>query len=212
MQLRRSDEKRLEKGRGCHGATTAFFSSLAAMALASGVAAGPAHRDTPLPAHEPSQSHAKAHDDAHEHSPGHHHGAPEHRLSAADFKGAPKDLVLWGQLAKVGVTRKSGRYHVKFLPPVLALEGKTVTLVGFMAPVHGGKREKQFLLSDTRFLCDTCQSAPALQSIVEVNALVGEPIRDRPIMVRGKLELVHDDPNGLIYRLRDARVLRRQRS
>ena len=139
-----------------------------------------------------------------------HHHAEGTSLSAADFKHSPKDLVLWGDLARARVTRSGGRFHVTFLPQVRALDGKTVTLVGFMAPVHSGKRHTQFLLSDRRFLCDGCQSPPPPQSVVEVNSRVAEPARDRPITVRGSLELVGDDPNGLIYRLNGAKVLRRQ--
>jgi hypothetical protein len=140
----------------------------------------------------------------------HHAADARNSLTAADFKQAPKDLVLWGDLARAGVTRSGGRFHVTFLPPVRALDGKTVTLVGFMAPVHAGKRHTQFLLSDRRFLCDACEAPPPPQSLVEINTRVAEPARERPIIVRGSLELVRDDPNGLIYRLTDAKVLRRQ--
>jgi hypothetical protein len=139
----------------------------------------------------------------------HGHSDGKNLLTAADFKRAPRDLVLWGDLARAGVTRTGGRFHVTFLPPVKALEGKTVTLIGFMAPVHTGERHTQFLLSDRRFLCDACLAPPPPQSIVEVNARVAEPARERPITVRGALELVKDDPNGLLYRLNDAKVIRR---
>ena len=142
-------------------------------------------------------------------APGHGHEDHAPALTAKHFRNAPKDLVLWGQLAKVGVTRHGGRYHVTFLPPVLALDGKTVALVGFMTTVHPGERHTQFLLTDRPFLCDDCHSAPSPAGIVEVNAKVGQPARGSPIMVRGTLELVKDDPNGLVYRLRDAKVIRR---
>lgn len=180
----------------------ALFRCLGPLFLATAMLAAPVHAH---PVAEPAT--APSHSGGHSH--GHHHVPPEHRLSPSDFEGAPEDLVLWGELAKAGVTRKAGRYDVAFLPPVLALEGRTITLIGFMAPVHPGEREKQFLLSDTRFLCDTCQSAPAPQSIVEVNAKEGQPVHERPIMVRGKLELVRDSPHGLIYRLHDATVIQR---
>jgi len=143
----------------------------------------------------------------HDHSHAHPHVLPQHQLTAADFDEAPDDLVLWGQLAKTGLIREGHRYTARFLPPVLALEGKTISLIGFMAPVHPGEREKQFLLSEIRFLCNECQSAPGPLSIVEVNAQEAEPVRDRPITVRGTLELVRNNPDGLVYRLNDATVL-----
>jgi len=176
---------------------------LAALLFAGAMLSGPAK------AH-PAGPEAQPHSESHSHPYGHLHTLPEHRLSPSDFQGAPNDLVLWGELAKAGITRKAGRHRVTFLTSVLVLDGKIVSLIGFMAPVHPGEREKQFLLSDTRFLCNTCQSAPTPQSIVEVNSLQALPVHERPITVRGRLELLHDDRHGLLYRLQDARMITRQ--
>ena len=137
------------------------------------------------------------------------HGHADRWLTEKDFRNAPKDLVLWGHLAKVGVTRTGGRQNVIVLPAVQALDGKTVTLVGFMTQVHPGDRSKQFLLGDKPFLCDDCHASPGPAEIVEVNLKVAEPKRSTPIMVRGKLQVLRDDPNGLIYRLTEAKVIRR---
>ena len=187
-------------GHGC--APRAFFPGLAPLLFATGLLCGQAQAHPVGPeAHSPSTSA--------DHPYRHLHALPEHQLSPSDFEGAPEDLVLWGELAKAGVTRKAGRYNVTFLPSVLALDGKTITLIGFMAPVHPREREKQFLLSDTRFLCNTCQSAPPPQSIVEVNALKALPVHEHPITVRGRLELVHDSQHGLIYRLQDALLVKK---
>ena len=139
----------------------------------------------------------------------HQHEHEGDALQEKDFRHAPKDLVLWGELARTRVVRGGGRLTPTFLPSVLALDGKTVSLLGFMAPVKRGKAHTQFLLSDKRFLCDRCESSPPPASIVEVNTQVGEPLRDRPIWVRGKLQLVKDSPNGLVYRLNAAKVIRR---
>jgi len=193
----------LKSALGCTSASKAFFGCLALLLVAAGLLTESAR------AHTVAEPAAHSHSASHRHPYGHQHILPEHQLHQSDFDGAPDDLVLWGELAKAGITRKAGRYNVTFLPSVLALEGKTVTLLGFMAPVHPGELEKQFLLSDTRFLCDTCQTAPAPQSIVEVNAEEGQPVRERPIMVRGKLELVRDSRHGLIYRLHNAKVIQR---
>jgi uncharacterized protein len=137
------------------------------------------------------------------------HGPGDRHLTEKDFREAPKDLVLWGHLAKVGVTRKGGRQNVIVLPAVQALDGKMVTLVGFMTQVHRGDRSKQFLLGDKPFLCDDCHASPGPAEIVEVNLKAAEPKRSSSIMVRGKLQVLKDDPNGLIYRLTEAKVIRR---
>lgn len=138
---------------------------------------------------------------------GHAHTRPEHQLSLADFDNAPSDLVLWGELAKAAITREQGQYQATFLPSVLALEGKTISLIGFMAQVHPQERATQFLLSDIRFLCATCESAPPPQSIVEVNTQEAYPLYERPIRVRGTLELVRDSRYGLMYRLHNAKII-----
>lgn len=141
----------------------------------------------------------------------HQHQDAGDALREQDYKGAPKDLVLWGDLARTRVVRSGGRFRATIPPSVRALDGRTVTLLGFMAPVHAGTRHTQFLLSDKRFLCEGCDSAPGPESIVEVNVKTGEPVRQRPLFVRGKLEVVRDDPDGLVYRLNGAKVIRRVR-
>lgn len=137
------------------------------------------------------------------------HAERQEFLTPADFRHAPRDLVLWGDLARTQVKRGGGQFHVTYLPPVLALNGKRITLVGFMAPVHTGKLHRQFLLSDRPLLCPNCEAAPPPESIVEINAKVGEPARTRPIMVQGVFELVKDHPPGAIFRLNEAKVIRR---
>jgi hypothetical protein len=133
--------------------------------------------------------------------------ASQSPLTEADFQGSPKDVVLWGELARVGVSRREGRFVPTFLPPVIALDGKSITLVGYMTPLQKGEDHKQFLLSDRPILCGHC-SPPAPAAIVEVNLKTSEWRRERPIMVRGKLQLVRDVP-GLFYRLNEGVILQR---
>lgn len=141
--------------------------------------------------------------------PGHQHEGHGDVLHERDYRQVPRSVLLWGELAKVQVVRSQGRYVATYLPSVLALEGKTVTLLGFMAPVHGPGSHAQFLLSDRRFLCGGCDSAPPPESIVEVNALSAVPAHERPVLMRGKLQLVRGNANGLVYRLNEAQVVRR---
>lgn len=142
----------------------------------------------------------------------------EHTLAPHEFRGAPPDLVLWGELEKVGIDldKASGKIKANFLPAVLKLEGKTVTLVGYMNIPEAGKRYRQFLLSDQPFLCDTCHATPSPKGIVEVNLREGITGKSTAnivtIMVRGTLRLLRDSERGLIYRLERATVVDRNAS
>jgi hypothetical protein len=144
--------------------------------------------------------------------PSHKH---THTLAPHEFRGAPPDLVLWSELEKVGIDldKASGRIKADFLPAVLRLEGKTVTLVGYMNIPEAGKSYRQFLLSDQPFLCDTCHATPSARGIVEVNlreAIAGKSTANIvTIMVRGKLRLLRNSERGLIYRLERTTVVDR---
>ena len=161
---------------------------LVAMALSFAAAAGSRQDDRP---------------------PGHQHEGDGDVLHERDYRQVPRSVLLWGELAKVHVVRNQGRYAATYLPSVLALDGKTVTLLGFMGSVHGPGSHAQFLLSDRKFLCGGCDSAPPPESIVEVNTRSAVPVHERPVLVRGKLQLVHGTANGLVYRLNEAQVIRR---
>jgi uncharacterized protein len=139
-------------------------------------------------------------------------GLPLHvlarELTSADYRGAPKDLVLWGQLAKVGITRDSGRIKAQFLPEARALDGRKLTLVGFMTPVAAGEAHQRFLLSSRPLDCSHCVPLGAAE-IVEVNARGKEWSRQLPVLVRGRLVLVGEPVDGPIYKLNDAVILDR---
>ena len=125
----------------------------------------------------------------------------------ADFAHAPETVLPWGELAKVGVRRTAGRLDVTFLPPVHALDGKEVTLYGFMTPVAPGTTHRRFLLSMQPLFCAHCeQTGP--EGIVEVNVREPEPTSNEPLAVRGSFMLVEDGGAGAIYRLTNAVVVR----
>ncbi len=143
---------------------------------------------------------------------GHRH---EHPLAPHEFRGAPPDLVLWGELEKVGITvdRDSGQVQARFLPAVARLDGKTVTVVGYMNLPQAGERTRRFLLSDQPFLCDTCHATPSPRGVIDVQ--LKQPVAARStaqlvtIMVRGQLQLLREAQDGVIYRLRGASVVDR---
>jgi hypothetical protein len=136
----------------------------------------------------------------------HGHGHAEPQL---DFRHAPRDVVLWGELERTLLRRESGRIVAVFTPAVRKLDGRVVSLVGFMTPVDAGQRHARFLLSAKPILCPGCDSAPTPTEIVEVLAVAAQAPQAGQVTMRGKLELVRGE-DGLVYRLRNARVVAAQ--
>ena len=135
-----------------------------------------------------------------------HHAEP---LGEQAYKNAPADVVLWGDLARALVVRKGSTYETTFLPPVLALDGKTISIVGHVTTIAGkGKPAKLFLLSSHPFLCEECEP-PAPTELVEVNTKDLVKATDGVATIRGQFELVKNDPKGLVYRLNNAVLLKR---
>jgi uncharacterized protein len=87
-----------------------------------------------------------------------------------------------------------------------ALDGEEIRLAGFIYPLEAGERHARFLFSGFPPGCPFCLPAGPEQ-LVEV--LTAEPVRftDKPVILAGRFELLHDDPSGLYYRLHEARAI-----
>jgi hypothetical protein len=150
---------------------------------------------------------------------GHNEDADDHNhthellaLPLEAFKDAPADLLAWGILEKVYAKPKGGaggvRYEAAFVPKeVQALEGKVVSLIGFATPPSGAVQTSQFLLSDTPIICGHCE-APKVTGIVEVHVKNAVSALAGIVTARGKLEILKDIPEGVLYRLNDSVVLK----
>lgn len=92
------------------------------------------------------------------------------------------------------------------------LHGKSVTLVGYMTAISGGKHHTRFLLSAQPLLCDECHAMNSPTTTAEINALRPQSQTDEPLTIRGTMEIVDDNPNGLVYRINNAKVLSRART
>jgi uncharacterized protein len=136
-----------------------------------------------------------------------HHAEP---LSEQAYKDAPADVVLWGDLARALVVRRGSTYQTTFLPPVLALDGKTISIIGYVTPVvKKDTPSKQFLLSSHAFLCDECEP-PTPTELVEVNTKDFVMAKDGVATIRGQFEVLKNDPKGLAYRLNKAIIVKQQ--
>lgn len=119
------------------------------------------------------------------------------QLSSAD---------IWKALATVEYENVPNRYFPQpvFNKDIKSLEGKRVTLKGFIIPLDETKKQANFMLSMVPFShCYFCGGAGP-ESIVEVKALTAFDYTAKPVQVSGILKLNATDENHLFYILEEA--------
>ncbi len=129
----------------------------------------------------------------------------------------PKDLeragvVSWDLLRELDVTYESmgpgmTTFRTAFTSKLLELDGKSVKLIGFLYPLEAAEHHARFLLSAYPPSCPFCLPGGATE-MVEVLARSPVPFTYDPLLLEGRLELLRDDPSGLLYRLHDAQPAR----
>lgn len=141
---------------------------------------------------------------------------PAHGLSIEELNTAlpglrepPPDATSWNLLGKAAISfvEEDGvETLVTFIPPeVAALDGQTVKLLGFMVPIEAELPMKQFLLVELPSDCAFCLAAGTEPSrIIEVNSPEGFAYAEDQILVSGRLEVVENAEEGVVYRLHEA--------
>ena len=135
-----------------------------------------------------------------------------------EFIDIPAGAIDWKTLGETGETESTAKdeqgteyTYVKpaFTPAVKALDGQIVTIKGYIFPLDGDEKQKQFLIGPFPVSCPFhYHVGPAL--IVEVNA-AAHPVKFSydPVIIRGRMEIVHDDPEfSTFYRLHDAQEIK----
>jgi tetratricopeptide (TPR) repeat protein len=111
----------------------------------------------------------------------------------------------WAVLAETTLGRKFPPAYLKYLEQ---LDGKRVSLVGFMRPTTDGKAELTgFLMTEYAVGCWFCES-PDPTGIVNVELAAGHTAEygRSAIKVVGVLKLNRSDPEGYLYTLTEAKV------
>lgn len=115
-----------------------------------------------------------------------------------------QDSVSWETLGQVQLVRDKNIYVPRFADAVLKLDAREVKLQGFMMPLTVGEKQTHFVLTANPSECAFCMSGGP-ESMVEVKAKTGLKYSLDPVVVKGRLELVKNDPAaGVFYRLHDA--------
>lgn len=108
---------------------------------------------------------------------------------------------LWRDLANVRLTGAAAM--PEFPESVRALDGKPVSLRGFMVPLTDGGPQRRFILAANPVGCPACER-PGPASMLHVHAKVAAAETRNAVVVSGTLRLKPDE--GLFYRLEQATV------
>lgn len=91
-----------------------------------------------------------------------------------------------------------------FSPEVKALDGKEITLKGYIIPTEGYKSHKDFVFSLYPYnMCYFCGGAGP-ETVMEVSAIKGIEYTADQVTIKGILSLNTGDINQLIYTMTDA--------
>ena len=114
---------------------------------------------------------------------------------------------LWAVLvhARIGEDDRRGVFTVAFPPDVKALDGRTVSVSGFMLPLDASEASTHFLLSRYTPVCFFCPPGRP-NEVVEVTTARGVPVTGRLLTVTGKLALENKPDKGLFFQIQQAAV------
>ncbi len=95
-----------------------------------------------------------------------------------------------------------------FSPEVQALDGKEITIKGYIIPTEGYKSHKAFVFSAYPYnLCYFCGGAGP-ETVMEVEAIEDIKYTADPVVIKGILQLNSGDINQLIYSMTKATLVK----
>ena len=95
-----------------------------------------------------------------------------------------------------------------FSEEVKAMDGKEITVRGYIVPTNGYKSHSDFVFSAFPYnMCFFCGGAGP-ETVMEVEAKESITYTAEVITIKGKLELNDQDPNRLMYTLKDAVLIK----
>jgi len=115
------------------------------------------------------------------------------------------DDYLWKIFSQCEIrTNQNNSYSISYLPGVKAMNGKRLTISGFIQPLEATEKFSHYLLSSRAPTCAFCPPGEP-NEIVEVFS--AEPVRweETLVTVKGTLILANDSKKGIFFQLKDAR-------
>jgi hypothetical protein len=109
---------------------------------------------------------------------------------------------LWAKLVKckLDYNEDKGTYSIHVTPEVKELDGKTITVRGFVLPMDGSDRTQHFLISRNTPVCMYCPPGQP-NEVVEVQAKRPIAWSNRVVSITGKLSLINDGEQALFFRI-----------
>lgn len=130
---------------------------------------------------------------------------------------AQKDVKVdnvWKSLAKISYKKEYDElmgFKVDkpvFSESVKAMQGKEVTIKGYIIPVEGYKSHKEFIFSAYPYsMCFFCGGAGP-ETVMEVEAVEGVKYSADAVYLKGNLKLNDKDINRLMYKLVNAKLVK----
>ena len=136
------------------------------------------------------------------------------KAAKKEVKMAAKAPNMWKTLAKITFKKEYDElmgFKIDvpvFSKDIKALEGKEVTIKGYIIPVEGYKSHKEFIFSAFPYnMCFFCGGAGP-ETVMEVFSK--EPIEytAEAVTIKGKLELNADDINRLMYGMTEVTLVK----
>jgi len=113
-------------------------------------------------------------------------------------------IVPWRLLAQVKPVKVQDRLLPQYSDGVIALDQKTIRIQGFMLPLEVGDRQRHFLLSAIPQSCPFHVHIGGAETLVEVKASKPVAFTWDAVVMAGRLSVLKDDPDGVLYRLTEA--------
>lgn len=133
---------------------------------------------------------------------------PTSIADAATSESVSDEKLQWEALADVEWVWEDGYYQAIYNERQKELDGKTVVVEGFMFPLEYTRKHRNFLVSASPMgNCFFCGPGEA-ESMVYVEAVEDVEHTNRPMKVKGTFKLVTDASQGILYELKDARVVK----
>jgi hypothetical protein len=126
----------------------------------------------------------------------------------------PKEDNVWKSLSKISYKKEYDELmgfkidKPVFSESVRALEGKELTIKGYIIPIEGYKSHKEFIFSAFPYsMCFFCGGAGP-ETVMEVEALEGIKYSADAVIIKGKLVLNDKDINRLMYKLVNVKLVK----
>jgi hypothetical protein len=120
---------------------------------------------------------------------------------------------MWKVFGKCKVHRdkKKYTYSIDYTPEVKAMEGKQITVSGFMLPLESSDKFKHFLLSKRTPTCFFCPPGEP-NEIVEV--FTKKPVKwdEGIVVVTGTMKFTSNPELGLFFQMKDAESVKNKKS